>query len=233
MSNITARPKSVLIIFIMLLLLAVASAVTVGTSLIPRSGFNAAGGRQFVPRSTPGPGTPQSRADAASGTPAPGQPATRHFPGPSGNTGGGGAFLGTGTNGGGTNAQGNGGGNFQGRGGAGFSLFTITRMLGLPNQVVGILVLAFPIIGILLLLFGAFGIWKVQRWGLNLATILGVIFLIGALPGLFSIGGRNINWLRIGMDILSLVGTVTILALSFLPSVRDYFPKNAPKPKAG
>src|SRR5450759_784366 len=98
MSTITARPKSVLVIFIMLLLLVVVSAVTVGTSLIPRSGPNTAGGRQFVLRGTPGPGTPQPGADAASGTPAPGQTTTRRFTGTGGNSGGSGPFSGSGGN---------------------------------------------------------------------------------------------------------------------------------------
>lgn len=133
------------------------------------------------------------------------------------------------------NFQGNNGntqdGNLQGRTRSGFNLFSLTRSLGLSPQLIMYVNIAIPIIGIFLLLLSAYGIWKQKIWGLNLATFLGFIFLIGALPTFFSFGGRNINWLRTGLNITSAAATLPILALSFLPSVRDYFPKPARKPK--
>ena len=189
----------------MLLLLAVVSSVSTLTS---RIGFGA--NRQF------GNGTP---------------PAGGNFQGNNGNVpgqGGNGNFQGN--NG---NFQGN-NGNFQNRriaGGFGFfNLFSLTRSLGLSFQVLGIINLVVPVLGIALLLVSAYGVWKQKKWGLNLATLLGLLFLLGALPGLFFIGGRNINWLRTGLTVLSALASLPILALSFLPSVRDYFPSTG-KPK--
>ena len=227
----SGRPKTVTTIFSMLILLAIVSAVSVGTSLIP----GAFGGRQFngtpQARVTVGPGTPQPRGNFGSGTPGAGG---GNFPGPGGGNGGGGGLnfpgAGGGNAGGGGNFAGPGGAGAAGRGG-GFSMFTIIRALGLPFQVIGIINIALPVIGILLLVFCAFGVWKMKRWGLNLATLLSVIFLIGAVSALLTPLGRNINWLRIGLNALSLVGSLPILGLSFLPSVRDFFPKPAPKPK--
>jgi uncharacterized membrane protein len=85
--------------------------------------------------------------------------------------------------------------------------------------------LGFSILGIVLLLLCAYGIWKSKVWGLNWGMFLAIVFLLGALPGLFSMGGRNVNWVRSGLNILSLVATLPILVLGVLPSVRDYFPK--------
>jgi len=153
-----------------------------------------------------------------------------------GNTGGG---TGQGTNG---NFQGN-NGNFQGNDGAsqgnftnrrntGFNLFSITRSLGLSPVVIFYFNLAMPILGIVLLLTSLYGIWKLKIWGLNLATLLALVFLAGAVPGFFSVGGRNINWLRISLNAISAVASLPILALSLLPSVRDYFPKKTQKARA-
>ncbi|HEY3312678.1 MAG TPA: hypothetical protein VGK00_13640 [Anaerolineales bacterium] len=149
-----------------------------------------------------------------------------------------GANQGQGFNG---NLQGN-NGNFQGNNGnlqggfganrrvpGGLNLFSLSRSIGLSGPVVIFVSLGFSILGILLLLASAYGVWKAKRWGLNLGTLLGLVFLVGALPGLFFPGGRNINWLRMGTNILSAVATLPILALSLLPSVRDHFPRSAPK----
>jgi len=230
MNTPTARPKSVTIIIIMLIVMAVVSAVSVGSSLLLARNFAGGGGRQFN-------GTPQPRGTPGSGTPAAGDTGNGgNFQG-NGNGQGGGNFPGAGNGGTGgtggnfTGGQGGNGGNFQGRGGGGFSMVTIVRALGLPFQVIGILNIALPIIGILLVLFCAWGVWKMKMWGLNLATLMAVIFLIGAVSALMSPVGRTINWLRIGENALSLIATLPILGLSFLPSVRDYFPKPAPKPK--
>jgi hypothetical protein len=130
------------------------------------------------------------------------------------------------------NFQGN-NGNFQGGFGAnrrvlgGLNLFGLSRSIGLSGPLVLYISLGLSILGILLLLASAYGIWKSKRWGLNLGTLLGLVFLVGALPGLFFLGGRNINWLRTGTNILTALATLPILALSLLPSVRDYFPRSA------
>ena len=202
-----SRPKTITVILSMLVLLAVVSAVSTATQ---RIGFGNARGN----RPTAGLGTGQQ--GGTNGT----------FQGNNGAGAAGGGQQG-GTNG---NFQG-GGGNFQNRGATGFNLFTVTRALGLSPQSMIYINIAIPVIGILLLLGSAYGIWKQKIWGLNLATVLGLLFLVAGLPALFSIGGRNINWLRIGLNALSVVATLPILGLSFLPSVRDYFPKPAAKPR--
>jgi len=226
MNNPTARPTSVTIIIAMLILLAVVSAISVGTSLVLARNFTGGSGRQFN-------GTPQARG-LGNGTPAPGDTGTGGNSQGNGNgQGSGGNFPGTGNGGTGgnfTGGQGGNAGNFQGRNSGGFSMVTIVRALGLPFQVIGILNIALPIIGILLVLFCAWGVWKMKMWGLNLATLMAVVFLIGAVSALLSPIG-HINWFRIGENAVSLLATLPILGLSFLPSVRDYFPKPEPKPK--
>ena len=152
----------------------------------------------------------------------------RQFQTQGGNFQGGGGTFQPGTG----NFQG-GGGNFQGNFGngqnrrfiTGFNLFSISRSIGISGPWLIYVSLGFSILGILLLLASAYGVWKGMRWGLNLGTVLGLVFLLGALPGLFSLGGRNFNWLRSGLNILSAAATLPILGLSLLPSVRDFFPK--------
>lgn len=113
-----------------------------------------------------------------------------------------------------------GGGNFQGRGG-GFNAFTLFRTAGINPQVIGYFTTGITILGIVLALLSAYGVWKQKRWGLNLGMVIALLFLVGALPGLFTLGGRNINWLRTSLNILSLVASVPVLVLGILPSVRD------------
>jgi ABC-type glycerol-3-phosphate transport system permease component len=126
---------------------------------------------------------------------------------------------GTDPQGGTTNNGGNagGGGNFQGRGGNN-AFGSIFRLLG-PSFIY--ISLGITVLGILLALLSAYGVWKQKRWGLNLGMVIALLFLIGALPALFSLGGRNINWLRTSLNILSLVASVPVLVLGILPSVRD------------
>jgi hypothetical protein len=112
-------------------------------------------------------------------------------------------------------------GNFQARGGGGFNAFTLFRTAGINPQVIGYITIGFTILGILLVLLSAYGVWKQKRWGLNLAMVLALLFLVAAVPGLFSLGGRNINWLRTSITILNLVASAPILVLGILPSVRD------------
>ena len=178
------RPKTITTILVMLLVLALTSAISIGYSQLA---FGRRGNNRPVGQGTTG-GTTQ------------------------------------GNNNGGTNrGTGN---NFQGRNATGiFSLFSVTRSLGINPQVMTWVSLGFSILGIALLLLCAYGIWKSKVWGLNWGMFLAIVFLLGALPGLFSLGGRNVNWVRNGLNILSLVSTLPILVLGVLPSVRDYFPK--------
>ena len=81
--------------------------------------------------------------------------------------------------------------------------------------------LGITILGILLALLSAFGVWKQKSWGLNLGMVIAILFLLGALPGLFSLGGRNVNVLRTSITILTLVASAPILVLGILPSTRD------------
>jgi hypothetical protein len=143
-------------------------------------------------------------------------------PGAAGSNTQGGNFQGGNNNNGGNFQGGNGNnGNFQGRSGGGFNAFTIFRTAGINPQIIGYLTTGVTILGILLALLSAYGVWKQKRWGLNLAMVIALLFLIGAIPGLFSLGGRNINWLRTSMTILTLVASAPILVLGILPSVRD------------
>jgi hypothetical protein len=132
------------------------------------------------------------------------------------NTAPGGNFQG----GDGGNFQGGNGnnGNFQGRGTGNNAFGSIFRILGPSFIYINI---GFMIVGILLALLSAYGVWKQKRWGLNLGMVIALLFLIGALPGLFSLGGRNINWIRTSITILSLIASAPILVLGILPSVRD------------
>ena len=205
MLTTNTRPKTITMILVMLLVLAVVSAVSIFTS---RIGFGA-------PRAnrTGSDGTTPSRGQANN---------NGNFQGNTGNTQGDD----------GNNIQGN-NRNSQGRANqGGFNLFSLTRTLGLSPQVMVYFNIGLPIAGIALLLTSAFGVWKKKGWGLNLATLLALIFLLAALPGFFSLGGRNINWLRTGLNALSGLATLPIMVLSFLPSVRDHFPKPVRKAKA-
>jgi uncharacterized membrane protein len=180
-----AGSKTITTILVMLLVLALTSAVSIGYSQLA---FGRRGNNRPAGQSTTGQGT----------TPG---------------------------NNNGTNNRGT-GTNFQGRNATGiFSLFSVTRSLGINPLVMTWVSLGFSILGIVLLLLCAYGIWKSKVWGLNWGMFLAIVFLLGALPGLFSMGGRNVNWVRSGLNILSLVATLPILVLGVLPSVRDYFPK--------
>ena len=122
------------------------------------------------------------------------------------------------------NPQGqNNGGNFQPRNSSGgFSLFSITRSLGLGGQFMGYLNTGIAVGGVVLALVSAYGVWKQKRWALNLAIVLAILFLLGALPGLFFGAGRAINWLRMSLNALSAMASLAILGMGILPSVRDF-----------
>jgi len=181
----TARPKSIMIIAGLLILLALLS----GTSALT------------------------NRLGAATRVRQPG--ANGNFQGGNGNFQGG-----NGNNG---NFQGGTGnnGNFQNRGGNN-ALGSFFRLFGPAFIYVS---LGITIIGFILALLSAYGVWKLKKWGINLGMVIALLFLIGALPGLFALGGRNINLLRTSINILSLVASVPILVLGILPSVRDSLTK--------
>jgi len=116
-------------------------------------------------------------------------------------------------------------GNFQRRGGLGiFSLFGAARGLGINFQYIRSVSLSIGILGIVLTIVAAVFVWKQKRWALNLAIVLAFLFLLGALPGFFSFGGRFfsiINVLTSSANILKGLATLPIIVLGILPSVRD------------
>jgi hypothetical protein len=128
-------------------------------------------------------------------------------------------------NGGGGNFQGGGGGNFQGGNGGGFrggggGAFGILRNLGLGGAAFLYINIGITVIGILLALLCAYGVWKQKRWGLNLGIVVALLFLLGALPGLF-FGGARFNLLGTIMSILNIGASAAIIVMGILPSVRD------------
>jgi len=194
----TTRNKSILTVFILLIVLAVLSATSAVTQF---GGFGRA--------------RPQGsfNGGAADGT-------------TQGGGAGGGGFQGGGAGGGGF--QGGGAGGFGGRGGGGggaFNLFGATRSLGISPVVIIYFNLAVTVIGILLALWAAYGVWKQKRWALNLAMVLGILFLLGALPGVFALfsGGGRFNLLRTSIPIVDLVAGAVIVVMGILPSMRDNF----------
>ncbi len=105
--------------------------------------------------------------------------------------------------------------------GGGFTPLSLFRTAGINPQVMLYANLGITIFGILLALLSAFGVWKQKKWGLNLGMVIALLFLISAAPGLFTLGGRNINWLRTMVTILTVVASAPIIAMGVLPSVRD------------
>lgn len=116
-------------------------------------------------------------------------------------------------------------GNFQRRGGLGiFSLFSAARGLGINFQYIRYVSLAIGILGIVLTIIAAVFVWKQKRWALNLAIVLAILFLLGALPGFFTFGGRFFSFLTVltsSANILKGLATLPIIVLGILPSVRD------------
>jgi hypothetical protein len=141
-----------------------------------------------------------------------------------GNGGDGGGFQGgNGGTGGFRGGNGGGGGNFQGRGGAGggvFALFGAARSMGINPLVFFWIGLGINIIGIVLVLLCAFGVWKQKKVALNWAMVLGILFLLPAVFGLFGFGRFNI---RLIFDVLTVLAGVAILVMGVLPSVRENF----------
>ncbi len=116
-----------------------------------------------------------------------------------------------------------GGGNFQQRGAPGglFSLFGAARSLGIDFQYIRYVSMAIALIGIVLVLVAVFFIWKQRRWALNLGIVLAILILLGALPGLFSLGGRFVDWIPTSLNALKAFAAIPVIVLGILPSVRD------------
>jgi hypothetical protein len=104
-----------------------------------------------------------------------------------------------------------------------FNLSGILRALGLSGQVTIYLNYGAGVIGAGLALLAAFWVWKKKKAGLNLALVLAVLFLLGALPGVFS-GLRMMDAtaiMRYALNILSAGAALGLLTMGILPSVRD------------
>lgn len=115
-------------------------------------------------------------------------------------------------------------GNFPQRSDSGaFNLFSLTRAFGLSGQAMIYINYGLGVIGAGLALLAAFRVWKRKKAGLNLALVLAVLFLLGALPGVFS-GLRMMDAtaiLRYALNILSAGAALLLLVMGILPSVRD------------
>ncbi|MEN4010461.1 MAG: hypothetical protein ROW48_00345 [Bellilinea sp.] len=116
------------------------------------------------------------------------------------------------------------GGNFPQRSGSGaFSLAGILRALGIGGQAMIYINYGIGIVGAGLAALAAYRVWRKKKGGLNLSLVLAIVFLLGALPGIF-FGLRMmdaITILRYALNLLSAGASLVILAMSILPSVRD------------
>ena len=104
-----------------------------------------------------------------------------------------------------------------------FNLLSLTRAFGLSGQVMIYLNYGAAVIGAGLAALAAFWVWKKKKAGLNLALVLAILFLLGALPGIFS-GLRMMSAaviLRYALNTLSAGAALVLLAMGILPSVRD------------
>ncbi len=74
------------------------------------------------------------------------------------------------------------------------SLFSLTVLLE-PTRVPPLFVYTIPVVGVCGLI-GAFGLWKMKRWGLLLSSILSALSILWNIPGLFiprTLGGKAIT----------------------------------------
>ncbi len=207
----TTRSKPVITLAILLAVLALVSIASLVTTQLMGAAFGGARGRGNF-NGTPGPNGTFQRGNNGGG-------------GGNGGTGGGGGFQGGNGGGGGgfQGGNGGGGGGFQGRGGAGggaFALFGAARSVGINPLVFFWAGLGINIIGILLVLLCAFGVWKQKKAGLNWGLVLGILFLLPAVFGLF--GGGRFN-IRLVFDVLTILASVAIVVMGVLPSVRENF----------
>ena len=94
------------------------------------------------------------------------------------------------------------------------SLFSLTVLLE-PTRVPPLFFYTIPVVGVCGLI-GAFGLWKMKRWGLLLSSILSALSILWNIPGLFiprTLGGKAITMGYIAFYIL-------VLALVALPATR-------------
>jgi hypothetical protein len=104
-----------------------------------------------------------------------------------------------------------------------FNLFSLNRAFGLSGQAMIYINYGLGVIGAGLAALAAFRVWKKKKSGLNLALVLAIVSLLGALPGIFS-GLRILDASAITRYVLSMVSVgsaLLILAIGILPSVRD------------
>ena len=95
------------------------------------------------------------------------------------------------------------------------SLFGLYTPFG-PNGPPLVIVLYAFIVGGVGSLIGAFGLWKLKRWGLLLSSILSALALLWTIPGLFipkTLGGKAIS-----MGVIVFYALVLVLAA--LPATR-------------
>lgn len=205
----TTRTKPVITLAILLAVLALVSIASLVTTQLLGGAFGGARVRGNF-NGTPGPnGTIRGGNNGGGGN--------------GGNNGGGGFQGGNGGNGGFQGGNAGGGGGFQGRGGAGggaFALFGAARSIGINPLMFVWVGLGINIIGILLVLLCAFGIWKQKKAALNWSLVLGILFLLPAVFGLFGFGRFNI---RLIFDALTVLASVAIVVMGVLPSVRENF----------
>ncbi len=94
------------------------------------------------------------------------------------------------------------------------SLFSLTVLLE-PTRVPPLFFYTIPVVGVCGLI-GAFGLWKMKRWGLLLSSILSALSILWNIPGLFipkTLGGKAITMGYIAFYIL-------VLVLVALPATR-------------
>lgn len=117
-----------------------------------------------------------------------------------------------------------GNGNFSQRpNGGAFDALGLTRALGLGGQAMRYITYGAAVIGAGLAGLAASWVWKKKKAGLNLALALAIVFLLGALPGVFS-GPRLMDaaaLLRYALTLLSAGASLVILVMSILPSTRE------------
>lgn len=104
-----------------------------------------------------------------------------------------------------------------------FNLFSLTRTLRLGGQAMIYINYGIGVIGAGLAALAAFWVWKKKKAGLNLALVVAIIFLLGALPAIFA-GLRLINAstvIRYALNLVSGAASLVILAMAILPSARE------------
>ena len=94
------------------------------------------------------------------------------------------------------------------------SLFSLTVLLE-PTKVPPLFFYTIPVLGVCGLI-GAFGLWKMKRWGLLLSSILSALAILWTIPGLFipkTLGGKAIS-----MGVIIFYALVLVLVA--LPATR-------------